>query len=44
MEEIPRSHPRYQSLVNRQKLVDAMKAGIVVPHGLISHGRGEAFD
>jgi 4-phosphopantoate--beta-alanine ligase len=44
MEEIPRSHPRYWSLVTRQKLVDAMKEGIVVPQGLISHGRGEAFD
>lgn len=43
-EEIPKSHPRYWSLVTRQKLVDAMKLGIVVPHGLISHGRGEAFD
>jgi pantothenate synthetase (EC 6.3.2.1) len=39
MEEIPRSHPRYWSLVTRQKLVDAMKEGIVVPQGLISHGR-----
>ena len=44
MEEIPKTHPRYWSLVVRQKLVDAMKDGIVVPHGLISHGRGEAFD
>ncbi|MGC9112246.1 4-phosphopantoate--beta-alanine ligase [Acidilobus sp.] len=44
MEDIPRSHPRYWSLVTRQKLVDAMKEGVVVPQGLISHGRGEAFD
>ncbi len=44
LEDIPRSHPRYQSLLTRQKLVNAVKMGIVVPHGLISHGRGEAFD
>ena len=44
MEEIPPTHPRYWSLVTRQKLVEALREGIVVPHGLISHGRGEAFD
>ena len=43
-EEIPPTHPRYWSLVTRQKLVDATREGIVVLHGLISHGRGEAFD
>ncbi|MGC9209720.1 MAG: phosphopantothenate/pantothenate synthetase [Acidilobus sp.] len=43
-EEIPPTHPRYWSLVTRQKLVDATKEGVVVLHGLISHGRGEAFD
>lgn len=42
--KIPRSHPRYASLVRREKLVRAWKAGIVVPEGLIAHGRGEAFD
>src|SRR5467141_4912344 len=42
--KIPRSHPRYESLVTREKLVTAWKAGIVVPEGLIAHGRGEAFD
>ena len=42
--KIPRSHPRYRSLVTREKLVKAWKAGIVVPEGLIAHGRGEAFD
>lgn len=41
---IPRSHPRYASLVRREKLVRAWRAGIVVPEGLIAHGRGEAFD
>jgi 4-phosphopantoate--beta-alanine ligase len=42
--KIPRSHPRYGSLVTRERLVQAWKAGIIVPEGLIAHGRGEAFD
>src|SRR5881396_2666066 len=41
---IPRSHPRYASLMQRERLVRAWKAGIVVPEGLIAHGRGEAWD
>jgi len=42
--KIPKSHPRYESLMRREELVRAWKAGIVVPEGLIAHGRGEAFD
>jgi 4-phosphopantoate--beta-alanine ligase len=42
--KIPRSHPRYESLLRRETLVRAWKAGIVVPEGLIAHGRGEAWD
>ena len=42
--KIPRSHPRYTSLMTREKLVKAWKAGTVVPEGLIAHGRGEAWD
>lgn len=42
--KIPRSHPRYESLVRRARLVRAWKAGIVVPEGLIAQGRGEAWD
>jgi len=41
---IPRSHPRYLSLKTREQLVRANRSGIVVPEGLIAHGRGEAFD
>ncbi len=41
---IPRSHPRYASLVTREELVRAWRDGIVVPEGLIAHGRGEAWD
>jgi 4-phosphopantoate--beta-alanine ligase len=44
MTEIPRSHPRYESLVLREKLVEGFRAGYVVPQGLIAHGRGEMFD
>ncbi|MDP9197513.1 MAG: phosphopantothenate/pantothenate synthetase [Thermoproteota archaeon] len=41
---IPPNHPRFTSLRTRQKLVDGLKKGLVVPNGLIAHGRGEAFD
>ncbi|MDI9610793.1 MAG: 4-phosphopantoate--beta-alanine ligase [Archaeoglobales archaeon] len=41
---IPRDHPRYESLITREKLVEGMKAGITAIEGLIAHGRGEAFD
>lgn len=44
MEEIHTSHPRYLSLVTREKISQAMKKGIVHKTGLIAHGRGEAFD
>lgn len=42
--EIPRSHPRYVSLKLRERLVKGFEDGLVVPQGLIAHGRGEAFD
>jgi 4-phosphopantoate--beta-alanine ligase len=38
----PKDHPRYKSLLAREKLVDA--SDIVAKQGLIAHGRGEAFD
>ena len=44
MEEIPKTHPRYLSLIIRQKISQAMKDGLVHETGLIAHGRGEAFD
>jgi len=37
-------HPRAKSLIIREKLVEGFRNGIVVPEGLIAHGRGEAFD
>ncbi len=41
---IPKSHPRYHSLIIRERIVDGFRKGMVVPEGLIAHGRGEAFD
>ncbi len=41
---IPPDHPRYISLLYRERLVEKYKEGIVVIQGLIAHGRGEAFD
>lgn len=42
--KIPPTHPRAKSLIIREKLVKGFRNGIVVPEGLIAHGRGEAFD
>ncbi len=42
--KIPRSHPRYYSLMLREKLVEGFRNGVVIPEGLIAHGRGECFD
>ncbi|HDO19586.1 MAG TPA: phosphopantothenate/pantothenate synthetase [Thermoplasmatales archaeon] len=41
---IPKSHPRYRSLITREKLAEGFKEGLVHTTGLIAHGRGEAFD
>ena len=42
--EIPKSHPRYKSLMTRERLAEMVQRGLVTPTGLISHGRGEAYD
>ncbi|RLB03476.1 MAG: hypothetical protein DRG59_11715 [Deltaproteobacteria bacterium] len=42
--KIPHSHPRYESLIRREKLADGVERGLVHITGLIAHGRGEAFD
>ncbi|MCK4718504.1 MAG: phosphopantothenate/pantothenate synthetase, partial [Thermoplasmata archaeon] len=42
--DIPRSHPRYHSLVARHRLVEAYEEGVLATAGLIAQGRGEAFD
>lgn len=42
--QIPRSHPRAESLHIRERLVSGYHAGLVVEEGLLAHGRGEMFD
>jgi len=41
---IPKNHPRYESLILREKIKDAYKEGYLAESGMIAHGRGEAFD
>ncbi|NON62870.1 4-phosphopantoate--beta-alanine ligase [Acidianus sp. RZ1] len=41
---IPANHPRRESLLIREKLVEALRENILTEHGLIAHGRGECFD
>jgi 4-phosphopantoate--beta-alanine ligase len=41
---IPSDHPRAHSLHIREMLVNGFRRGLVVPEGLIAHGRGEAYD
>jgi len=41
---IQEDHPRCQSLLSREKIVDAYKSGVLADAGMIAHGRGEAFD
>lgn len=41
---IPPDHPRYRSLVTRERLAECARSGVVAMEGLTAHGRGEAFD
>ncbi|KCZ70737.1 hypothetical protein ANME2D_02762 [Candidatus Methanoperedens nitroreducens] len=41
---IPESHPRYESLLTRELIVEGIRNGITSMQGLIAQGRGEAFD
>ena len=41
---IPPDHPRYRSLLVRERLAGCARQGIVSWEGLTAHGRGEAFD
>jgi 4-phosphopantoate--beta-alanine ligase len=41
---IPPSHPRYRSLLTRERHARDVEEGIVHVTGMIAHGRGEAFD
>lgn len=42
--EIPKSHPRYESLLTRHRIEAGVDRGITSKQGLIAQGRGEAFD
>lgn len=42
--KIPKKHPRYESLIAREKIVGGVEKGITSLAGLAAHGRGEAFD
>ena len=41
---IPKSHPRYESLMQRHKIEEGIKDGFVTLTGMIAQGRGETFD
>ena len=42
--DVPKDHPRYESLKHRHNIIEGMKKLIVAEAGLIAHGRGECFD
>ncbi len=42
--QLQKAHPRYESLRIRELIAEGVKKGIASEHGLIAHGRGEAFD
>lgn len=44
MTEIPKSHPRYASLLARERVAEGVRKGLTSTQGLIAQGRGEAFD
>ncbi len=41
---VPKNHPRYNSLMYRERVAEGVKQGFTSPIGLVAHGRGEAFD
>ena len=44
MSDVPETHPRHLSLMLRDRIGAGVEAGATSSHGLIAHGRGEAFD
>lgn len=44
MTEIPKNHPRYESLMAREQIVAGIDKGMTSRQGLLAQGRGEAFD
>jgi 4-phosphopantoate--beta-alanine ligase len=43
-DDVPPTHPRFLSLQLRDRVVAGVEQGVTSVHGLIAHGRGEAFD
>ena len=44
MTDIPVSHPRYASLIARERVAEGVRRGYTSTQGLIAQGRGECFD
>ena len=44
MNDLSPDHPRYVSLKLRNAVVEGVEQGVTSVHGLVAHGRGEAFD
>jgi 4-phosphopantoate--beta-alanine ligase len=44
MDDLPESHPRYESLRTRHRIEAGVDRGLTSRQGLIAQGRGEAFD
>lgn len=42
--QVPKDHPRAESLELREKIWLGIESNVVSPMGMIAHGRGEAFD
>ncbi|MFQ5951103.1 MAG: 4-phosphopantoate--beta-alanine ligase [Candidatus Geothermarchaeales archaeon] len=42
--QVPADHPRRESLILRENVVEALHSGVLAEAGLAAHGRGEAFD
>jgi 4-phosphopantoate--beta-alanine ligase len=42
--EIPTNHPRYHSLLFREKIIEGLYSKVVTEAGLFAHGRGESLD
>lgn len=42
--EIPKDHPRRESLLLRERIIEGYESSVVAGAGVVAHGRGEAFD
>jgi 4-phosphopantoate--beta-alanine ligase len=44
MSHVPKEHPRYLSLLYRERIAEGVRKGITAVEGIAAHGRGETFD